>query len=634
MKKFKVQSTHLLMLIFGFAFFLFGCKRMTEIDTSDFDKQAKFEKFFQNSQTNDVAIQKVIQKLTKTRAENPDLLEKLINKVGYPRWDKTFSKNVKQNNARVNNGSNDTIVIIPFTLNTNLVTAYIEALINDTIQLGLQQRANYKNYPYGRLSPEIKNAEKFAYEFMLLEKRVFGHKRFKVVDTLLFKTAFSNINLNKNQFVFINLNKSNNISGRTTGDTVDDDVDVSLNPCVEIWFDPDGGADPCDCSGNESFDHYEGDCGGGVTYFGDFGNGFGDYSGGIDPGIGGGSGTGGGNNDDGGFVIDDNMLRASIAEISSKVGGLNKNQFNWLYSNYEAATEIFNQLNDDNSLEAITTAKIIIDAGSNNLLDQEWGEELGNSALPHLQQLYNCCPILMMPNFSLKWGKGILTEYAIIRFENPTWSKWECLWEANIERVHTYLDVAGLIPVIGEVFDITNGVLYTIQGDGFNATLSYAAAVPFVGMYATATKYFKKTVTAIDGSKRTLKWIKLTNNVISFNKNSKQFRKSLGLSPGDPRQAHHIIPWGNDIPKHPIIQKAASSTNAFHMDDALNGIPVEAWRNQPNHNNLNLLIKSKLDALPNNLNPEQAYTALMNIINQAKNAIVNNPNVHLNNIHF
>lgn len=300
MKKIKVGSTKIFMLWLVFSFFLFACKRMTDIHSNDFEKQAKFEKFFQNSQTVDIAIKKVIQQLNKTKNENPELFERLIDKVGYPRWDKTYSKKIKQHNARVSNSSNDTIVIIPFTQNTNLVTGYIEALINDTIQLGLQQRSNYKNYDYGRLSPEIKNAEKFAYEFMLLEKRVFSHKRFKVVDSLLFKTAFSNNNTsNKKQFIFVNLNNKNNISGRTTGDTVDDDVNISTNPCVEIWFDPDGDEDPCDCSGNEYFDHYEGDCGGGGTYIGDFGNGFGDYTGGVDPGIGGGSGG-----DNGGSIND------------------------------------------------------------------------------------------------------------------------------------------------------------------------------------------------------------------------------------------------------------------------------------------------------------------------------------------
>jgi hypothetical protein len=70
------------------------------------------------------------------------------------------------------------------------------------------------------------------------------------------------------------------------------------------------------------------------------------------------------------------------------------------------------------------------------------------------------------------------------------------------------------------------------------------------------------------------------------------------------------------------------------MNQALNGIPVAAWRNQPNHNNYNNLIKSKLDALPSNLSNNQAYNELVNILNQAKQAIINNPNTHLNDLNF
>lgn len=72
----------------------------------------------------------------------------------------------------------------------------------------------------------------------------------------------------------------------------------------------------------------------------------------------------------------------------------------------------------------------------------------------------------------------------------------------------------------------------------------------------------------------------------------------------------------------------------FKANEALNGIAVAAWRNQPNHNAYNALIRSKLDALPTNLNPDQAYTALVNILNQAKQAIINNPNTHLNDLIF
>lgn len=84
------------------------------------------------------------------------------------------------------------------------------------------------------------------------------------------------------------------------------------------------------------------------------------------------------------------------------------------------------------------------------------------------------------------------------------------------------------------------------------------------------------------------------------------------------------------------MQKAAQAniSQGFQIDSALNGIPVATWRNQPNHNQYNNWIESKLDAIPSNLTPNQTYAAVLNIINQAKQAIINNPNTHLNNLVF
>ncbi len=98
--------------------------------------------------------------------------------------------------------------------------------------------------------------------------------------------------------------------------------------------------------------------------------------------------------------------------------------------------------------------------------------------------------------------------------------------------------------------------------------------------------------------------------------------------------AQHIIPW--DKQTHDIVQKAAkkNGTNPFHMNDALNGIPLASWRNQPNHNVYNNLIRSKLVAIPNNLTPDRAYSRLMDIVNDARQAIINNPNTHLNDLIF
>ncbi|NUS52590.1 MAG: hypothetical protein HOQ22_16310 [Nocardioidaceae bacterium] len=56
---------------------------------------------------------------------------------------------------------------------------------------------------------------------------------------------------------------------------------------------------------------------------------------------------------------------------------------------------------------------------------------------------------------------------------------------------HFVLDLAGLIPVVGDVADLINAGWYTSEGDYLNAGLSGAAAVPFLGWAATGGKGLK-----------------------------------------------------------------------------------------------------------------------------------------------
>lgn len=53
---------------------------------------------------------------------------------------------------------------------------------------------------------------------------------------------------------------------------------------------------------------------------------------------------------------------------------------------------------------------------------------------------------------------------------------------------HAVLDVAGLVPVVGEAADGINAAWYLAEGDHTSAALSAAAMVPFVGWGATAAK--------------------------------------------------------------------------------------------------------------------------------------------------
>jgi hypothetical protein len=214
-------------------------------------------------------------------------------------------------------------------------------------------------------------------------------------------------------------------------------------------------------------------------------------------------------------------------------------------------------------------------------------------------------------------------------------------WEASKDVVHIELDGVGLVPVLGEIADLLNGTLYVIEGDGVNATLSYASAVPFFGWAAQGTKYAIKVVNAggnvvyTVGTKVRLTWKVLENGTIHFGTNNTcraQLRKVLGLASGNANQAHHIIPL--NLQTNPVIQRAARSENAFHMNEALNGIPLSTAVHSGSHGNYDARILQKLNAIPANLTPNQTYDELMNILNQVRTAIANNPTTPINQLNF
>ncbi|MBC6448672.1 SpvB/TcaC N-terminal domain-containing protein [Actinokineospora xionganensis] len=63
---------------------------------------------------------------------------------------------------------------------------------------------------------------------------------------------------------------------------------------------------------------------------------------------------------------------------------------------------------------------------------------------------------------------------------------------------HTALDVAGMVPVVGEAADVANAGWYLAEGDKTNAALSLAGAIPGAGNVATAAKLANKAVNAAD----------------------------------------------------------------------------------------------------------------------------------------
>ncbi|WP_053719233.1 RHS repeat-associated core domain-containing protein [Saccharothrix sp. NRRL B-16348] len=71
----------------------------------------------------------------------------------------------------------------------------------------------------------------------------------------------------------------------------------------------------------------------------------------------------------------------------------------------------------------------------------------------------------------------------------------------NLSTVgHTALDVAGMVPGLGEIADGINGVWYLAEGNYVDAGLSFAGMVPFAGWGATAAKWGNKGYDAVRGA--------------------------------------------------------------------------------------------------------------------------------------
>jgi hypothetical protein len=76
---------------------------------------------------------------------------------------------------------------------------------------------------------------------------------------------------------------------------------------------------------------------------------------------------------------------------------------------------------------------------------------------------------------------------------------WDFVSSNPMETLHTTLDVVGFIPVVGEVADGLNALIYLGEGNYANAALSAAALVPVVGSAATGARLTSKGLKVVKG---------------------------------------------------------------------------------------------------------------------------------------
>lgn len=78
---------------------------------------------------------------------------------------------------------------------------------------------------------------------------------------------------------------------------------------------------------------------------------------------------------------------------------------------------------------------------------------------------------------------------------------------------HNTLDLFGLVPGVGEIFDGINSIWYYAEGDYVNGSISAASMVPVVGNAVTASKWARNTLALSDQvfhSQRGLKYLRVT----------------------------------------------------------------------------------------------------------------------------
>ncbi|MER7335705.1 MULTISPECIES: polymorphic toxin-type HINT domain-containing protein [unclassified Micromonospora] len=87
------------------------------------------------------------------------------------------------------------------------------------------------------------------------------------------------------------------------------------------------------------------------------------------------------------------------------------------------------------------------------------------------------------------------------------------LWGMSWSDVgHATLDVVGLVPVVGEVADVANGIWYLAEGNYVDAGLSMSSAIPLAGYGASAVKFGKTGKRIYDGATATADTAKNVDN--------------------------------------------------------------------------------------------------------------------------
>ena len=139
------------------------------------------------------ALQKIVAELKRQNALT-GFMKDFVAKEGYPLWEKSIYQKIEKNtppvfNARGGEESADTVVYTPIALlDSNFVNGFLlSKVFGDSVELHLYRANDFDLYPYGKVDGSMVTAERITLTLMELEKNIYGQRKYKVLDSNLFK---------------------------------------------------------------------------------------------------------------------------------------------------------------------------------------------------------------------------------------------------------------------------------------------------------------------------------------------------------------------------------------------------------------------------------------------------------------
>lgn len=641
------------------------------------------EKFFKSNRSADPAEQSLVNFLQRKNAKQP-FVEATVKKIGYPVWDKIMARTGVSSRATVAGMSEGRkqslantiaydIYYVPFVRDSqNRVNAamIIKASLADT-SISYACDWQYKTF-LDDAAMSNSDADKFAVFFMQFDNAVFGYTKFKVTDKSLFRNKYGSadhIAIKMDQQGDVSTNSINVrcadvtsytwycpfvTTGRLCRNLPAGECDhcpeycttsQSMTVCWEEFID-DGPPPPAGDGGGTSGD---GTGGGGSIPPSD------PCSGGDTPPTNPDAAHQGGQARVGAFsppptdpcgepgwdpdpyeLTPQQILAQSVSQLAQRLP-LTIGQQNWLINTPSFAEEFVAAALAEETMtpEVIAGSMISLELARQGVTDSP-----SDPAYAAILEQYHPNPSMMPVGIhAMRYMILVRSNMQELKIEHPDWGWAHLFWEANKEAVQLGLDIVGLFPVVGEVADVLNGIIYSIDGNGTMAALSYVSAIPIVGWWSAGVKMAQRIIVTA-GGKTALKWIRLANDQISFGRRG-QLRRVLGLAVGDARQAHHLLPW--EVASHNVIQIAARAPaeHAFHMNELINGIALEKTVHIEGfaHPIYNTRVRQALDKIIENLannnitlTPTVARTEIEGLIGKIRTWIAQNPGVTLENI--